>query len=174
MCVIIIVPQGVKTPSRNELQKAFRRNHDGCGLVTRTEYYRTLNFDMFMKHVEKRTIHENMIIHFRWATHGSVRLANCHPFKRGEFYFAHNGILPIASYNDKTDSQILFEKQIIPCIKKYGWGSDELKCDLAYWSHGGSKFAMMHDGEIIKVGNYIEKDGCFYSNLNHIPQRYSI
>jgi predicted glutamine amidotransferase len=34
------------------------------------------------------------IVHVRWATVGSVRLENTHPFHYGEWSFAHNGTLP--------------------------------------------------------------------------------
>lgn len=168
MCEIIIVPKGIPTPSTEELKAAYNRNHDGCGFVCKSHSYHTLHFGAFIRHLKKRDINENLIIHFRLATHGSVCVRNCHPFKKGKYFFAHNGVLPIVSVNDKTDSQICFEQHIYPCIKRYGWGSEELRTEMDLWTNNGSKFALMHNGEIMLSGNYIHRKGCLYSNLHHL------
>lgn len=169
MCVIIVCKRGVPLPPVDELRAAFERNSDGCGFVSETDHYKSLHFSTFMRHLSKRNINENVIIHFRLATHGSVKVTNCHPFYKGGYWFAHNGVLPIASRGDRTDSQICFEKFLYPCIKAFGWSSDELKTEMAYWTHGGSKFAMMHKGELLLSGQFIEYEGRLYSNLLHLP-----
>lgn len=60
------------------------------------------------------------LFHSRWATHGSVRVGNCHPFLVGSNHqtvLAHNGILPKDAHpgkgDDRSDSAILAE-DIIP------------------------------------------------------------
>lgn len=83
-------------------------------------------------------------------------------------WFAHNGVLPIRSINDRTDSQICFSTSIYPVIKEYGWCSEEHIEVMDYWTRNGSKFAMMHNGEVVLSGNFIKRKGCYYSNLNHI------
>jgi hypothetical protein len=171
MCVIIVCKRGVPLPPEEELRDAFRRNPDGCGFVSETDHYKSLHFATFMRHLRRRNINENVIIHFRYATHGSVKVKNCHPFFYNGYWFAHNGVLPIISVNDKTDSQICFEKCLYPVIKKFGWASDEQKCEMAYWTRNGSKFAMMHKGELLLSGNFVEMDGRLYSNLNHIKMK---
>lgn len=168
MCVIIYVPKGVELPSVEELKAAYMRNHDGCGFVSESDNYKSLHFSTFMRKLAKRNINENVIIHFRLATHGTVKVGNCHPFYKGGYWFAHNGVLPIVSENDKTDSQICFERYIYPTIKKYGWGSDEHKRVMDEWTAHGSKFAMMHLGEVLTSGDFIERNGCYYSNLHHL------
>lgn len=90
MCVIIYVPKGVELPSKDELRAAYNRNHDGCGFVSKSDHYRSLNFESFLKRLLKRKIDEDVIIHFRLATHGSVSIKNCHPFRIGDYWFAHN------------------------------------------------------------------------------------
>ena len=35
------------------------------------------------------------------------------------------------------------------------------------WTAKGSKFAMMHNGELLMSGNFKEHDGRLYSNFNH-------
>lgn len=168
MCVIIYVPKGVELPSIEELKAACTRNHHGCGFVSESDNYKSLHFSTFMRRLAKRRIDENVIIHFRLATHGSVKVNNCHPFYKGGFWFAHNGVLPIVSENDKTDSQICFERYIYPTIKKYGWGSDKHIEVMKKWTAYGSKFAMMHKGEVLTSGDFIERNGCYYSNLIHL------
>lgn len=168
MCVIICVPRGVQLPSVAELKAAYLRNHDGCGFVSESDSYHSLHFSAFVRRLMKRDINENVIIHFRLATHGSVRLKNCHPFKKGDYWFAHNGVLPICSEKDKTDSQICFERFIYPVIKRYGWGSKEQRNVMDEWTSHGSKFAMMHDGEVILSGKFIKRNGSLYSNLFHL------
>lgn len=168
MCVIIYVPKGVELPSVEELKAAYMRNHDGCGFVSESDHYKSLHFSTFMRKLAKRKIDESVIIHFRLATHGSIKVKNCHPFYKGGYWFAHNGVLPIVSENDKTDSQICFERYIYPTIKKYGWGSDEHIKVMDKWTAYGSKFAMMHDGEVLTSGNFVERNGCYYSNLIHL------
>lgn len=168
MCVIICVPKGVALPPIEELKAAYMRNHDGCGFVSESDHYKSLHFSTFIRRLMKRNINENVIIHFRLATHGSVSVKNCHPFYKAKYWFAHNGVLPINSENDKTDSQICFERYIYPVIKKYGWGSSEQKQEMARWTSGGSKFAIMHNGEIITSGDFKMRNGCLYSNFHHL------
>lgn len=60
------------------------------------------------------------LFHSRWATHGSVRVGNCHPFLVGKSHqtvLAHNGILPKDAHpkkgDDRSDTAILAE-EILP------------------------------------------------------------
>ncbi len=168
MCVIIVCPKGVALPSTEELKAAYMRNSDGCGFVSDSDHYKSLHFSTFMRRLLKRKIDENVIIHFRLATHGSISLKNCHPFYKGGYWFAHNGVLPICSENDRTDSQICFERFVYPAIKKFGWGSVEHIEEMDKWTARGSKFAMLHDGNILLSGNFIQCGGRYYSNLMHL------
>lgn len=168
MCVIIVCKRGVALPSVDELKAAYRRNHDGCGFVSETSHYKSLHFSTFLRHLMKRDINENVIIHFRLATHGSVSVKNCHPFYKGGYWFAHNGVLPICSERDKTDSQICFERFVYPVVKKKGWGSSQHQEVMDNWTARGSKFAMMHKGEVLTSGRFVEHDGRLYSNLIHL------
>ena len=169
MCVIIIKTAGHKLPSKRELKAAYLRNHDGCGFVSKTAHYKSLDFEDFYSHLKKVPQDENCIIHFRWATHGSVNIGNCHPFydKSTETWFMHNGVLPILPLKGKTDSETAFKRYLVPTIKKYGLYSKELK-DVVSRFIGSSRFALMWHGNIRTFGRYYEYGDCFYSNLNHI------
>lgn len=57
------------------------------------------------------------LFHSRWATHGSIRLANCHPFMvngSNQTVLAHNGILPAEAHpekgDDRSDTRILADE----------------------------------------------------------------
>jgi hypothetical protein len=76
MCVIIVCPKGVALPSVDELKAAYMRNPDGCGFVSESDHYKSLHFSTFIRRLMKRDINENVIIHFRFATHGSVCVKN--------------------------------------------------------------------------------------------------
>lgn len=166
MCVIIYCPKGVATPSLSELRLAFKHNPNGCGFVTKSLHYKTLHFGAFYRQLKKRDINQDLIIHFRFATQGSVSVKNCHPFYNRGYWFAHNGVLPIADNSDRTDSQIYFNKVVRPLISEYGWKSNEVRTELLLMAkRTGSKFVLMHKGEVLKFGNFIKHEGRYYSNL---------
>lgn len=177
MCVIIIRTAGHDLPTKRELKAAFQRNHDGCGFVSESDHYKSLDFEDFYARLKKVPKSENCIIHFRWATHGNVTLANCHPFhdKKSDTWFMHNGVLPLVPYKGKTDSETAFMRYLAPAIQKHGLYSNELRI-IAGNIIGWSKFAFMQNGHIKTFGNFIEHGGCYYSNLHHlnVPLRYAM
>lgn len=170
MCVIIVKQKGVSLPSANELQAAWAHNPHGGGFVCSNGYYwRGMSFKEFYKEFKSHvTVKDACIIHFRFATHGSHKIENCHPFYKDGVYFAHNGILDIQTSNDMTDSETAFRDILLPAIKYYGIHSDTFKTIVANMI-GWSRFAFMIDGRITIFGNWIEDTkGLLWSNLNHI------
>lgn len=169
MCVIIAIPAGVQLPSYEELRSAFQRNPDGAGFVTKTTHYKSMHFGTFYRHLRKRDINEACIIHFRYATHGSVSVKNCHPFYKGGVWFAHNGVLPLPAKHDRPDSYVYFMETIWPAMRKYGYDSPEVGTELALTARRyHSKFATLKNGEMRLYGDFTERNGCYYSNLNHL------
>jgi predicted glutamine amidotransferase len=166
MCVIIVKPAGVKMPSKNVLQMAARYNPDGFGFCTENLMYKSLNFISFMKHLS--IVDDNMacIIHFRYATTGSIKTSNCHPFMCNDTFFAHNGVLKIEARNDKTDSETFFRQYVMPFIRQYSFDSiDRLMNKFDY-----NRFAIMKAGKIKLFGNFQKLEGCYYSNLRFLMQ----
>lgn len=177
MCVIIIKPAGVKMPSNNTLRNAYLANPHGCGFASTNHVFKSLNYAAFIDHLAAVDDSEACIIHFRLATHGSIKRSNCHPFVKNDVYFAHNGILDIQPIGDKTDSETAFIKYIYPTIKNYGLNSAEVDYVINRMI-GFSKFAIMRSGsrEVKTYGCFIEQpDGCLYSNLRFltVDRRYS-
>lgn len=171
MCIIIAKPQGAKLPPYRILKNCALRNPDGFGFATVDGCYHFMNFDTFYRCLlEEAENKQSMIIHFRWATHGSVGLANCHPFRDDltGVSFAHNGILSIEPYKDMTDSETAFRWLYVPKIREFGLDSDELRYEV-YNTIGYSRFAFLgHDSEIRCYGHFYDFGGCYYSNPNFL------
>lgn len=175
MCVIIVKKRGVALPEYDILKAAHRANPHGCGFAALTENgltsYKSLKFNKFYKRLlQVADIENDVIIHFRFATHGSKCPANCHPFanKDKTLYFAHNGVLPIRSINDKTDSEILFKSVLAPTAARYGLRSQTFD-DVAAMVVGSSKFAFLDADGVKTVGDYSSREGVLYSNLRFMP-----
>lgn len=171
MCVIIYKPAGRKLPSIDILDKAYRRNPHGCGLVSPSVFYKGLSYASFKKYLNECSKEEPLLIHFRYATHGSVKKSNCHPFydKETETYFMHNGIIGyITPLKDKTDSECAFRQILQPYIERYGLDSLKFN-DIANRIIGGnSKFAFIHRANVKLFGEFFNFQNCYFSNLRFL------
>ena len=167
MCIIIAKPQGASMPPYRILENCARRNPDGFGFATVDGVYKTMKFDTFIKHLYDWTTDDDAIlIHFRYATHGSCKRSNCHPFRDDEtgVSFAHNGVLNIVPHGDMTDSETAFRGLILPKIRDYGLDSDEVFNEIEDII-GGSRFAFLGPDSLIRLyGNFYDFAGCMYSN----------
>lgn len=178
MCVIIVKKAGEQLPSKSFLKKAAIANRDGCGFATSSGvYFRSVFFEDFYRvFMEKARVEDDIVIHFRWATHGSVKTSNCHPFKgKGAdgqpIFFAHNGVLPIASENDMTDSEIEFRKYILPVLRDEGGFTDLMKLYLEEEAEG-SRFAFVNHDGLHLVGEFINYKGLLLSNTRFLGYSY--
>ena len=167
MCVIIVKPMGIEMPSKNELKKAARQNPHGFGFVSSNGLFvKTMDFDEFYNALQGVGKQDACIMHLRIATHGSRKPENCHPFKKGNIYFAHNGILDIRPHGDMTDSETAFQDILYPAAIEYGLDSPEFAL-VVKKIIGRSKFAFMQNGRVWLFGRFIELNGLYYSNLYH-------
>lgn len=175
MCVITYIPAGVETPQNSLFWRIYQCNPHGIGIATPAGINRTLSFKQFIKQIKHRNIDDPCIIHFRFATHGSVSIKNCHPFYDHQtgITFAHNGVLPIPSRNDRTDSEIFFRDTALPLFNAYGVLSDKALYQIDQQRHG-SRFIFMHGSQVIMQGDYTQIDGVYYSNTRflHTPLYY--
>lgn len=170
MCILIVKPQGANVPPTKALRKCALRNNHGFGFATANGIFKTLSFDEFIARLHEVKQEEAAIIHFRYATHGSICEANCHPFKDEAtgVAFAHNGVLPIKAEDDMTDSETAFRRRFAPKIEKHGLYSRSLAQSVNRII-GASKFAFIDDeGNLKTFGTFIEYDGCYYSNYQFL------
>ena len=177
MCVISYIPANVPTPGNNIIRAMYLTNPHGIGFCTPTAYYRGLNYQAFLRALKRRKIGEPCIMHFRLATHGSIRRGNCHPFHDGEtgVYFAHNGVLSVTPTGDRTDSETAFRGNFMPVIRRFGLQSSHVD-DVAFWLAGtnGSKFAFMQGSNVRLFGDFTLYDGVYYSNLRFLYRLHGV
>ena len=85
MCILIIKPNGVMTPSESTLKTCFERNPDGAGfsynkngkIILKKGF---MTFDSFKKAVEKIPITSSALIHCRITTSGGTKPELTHPY----------------------------------------------------------------------------------------------
>ena len=168
MCVLVFVKAGNPLPSYKDLMAMHKANPHGMGFASKSVHYKGMNFVKFYTKLQFVPKDENIIIHFRYATHGSIGAKNCHPFKRGSMWFAHNGILDVTPQDDMTDSETAFRNILYPVAKKYGLNSNELR-DSVEGIIGYSKFAFLDkEGNVTLFGRFQEYKGMLCSNLNWV------
>ena len=168
MCCILYIPAGIETPAISILESIYLSNRHGIGFADSDGHNcKTLSFNYFTKAIQKRDRTASCIIHFRLATHGSVSRANCHPFfdKESGLWFAHNGVLPIESHDDMTDSEIFFRELFLPKLEILGWDCRKL-WDYVERGRGSSRFVFMRGTEAKLMGMWHCIDGVYYSNLH--------
>ena len=124
MCLAIVKPLGV-VPNWRYLENGFKKNKDGAGFAVAVNG-RVESHKGFFTFAEFRAAFEPhcrraALIHFRWATHGKVDGANCHPFTviKDRLAVIHNGVLNISTEDDKSksDTQHFVDKVLRPMAK---------------------------------------------------------
>lgn len=166
MCVLIVKNKGVKMPSQNILAACASANPHGFGIATPNGVFKTLNVDEFLSVCEKITPDTPAIIHCRYATHGSIKTENCHPFECKDWIFAHNGVLDITPKNDMTDSETAFLQIFLPLILVNGIANRNVRKVIEFVRGYGSKFAFMNKktAKIYTFGEFTDIKGAKFSN----------
>lgn len=188
MCIISVSRKATNKIKDLTIDTMGNSNPHGFGFAyvkdKKIKIYKTMSLKDFKeKFSEINGVYPN-IAHYRYATHGTKNTNNCHPFlsKDKRFAFMHNGIIdeslaPNKKNEDKTDSQIFFEKCIYPIIKEFetnnegNFNEDDIELlqnilDI-YAKETYSRFAIICiDGTIISTNNFIKDDGIEYSNTS--------
>lgn len=121
MCVIIYKPANVTLPTQ-ELEQAYWQNTDGVGIAVRTAgkiHVKKHVWSLAEFMTEWQMVAEQeVLLHFRYATLGTVSAANCHPFVVGPLVVAHNG--HIHGYGDKhiSDTRHWCDQWLAPLVRK--------------------------------------------------------
>lgn len=171
MCVIIYKPKET-TLLLKTVEDAWEQNPDGAGFAARVgKHGRWMIRKGFMKLGDFKDAvmgyqFNEMILHFRIATHGSVNPENTHPFynERGESsVLFHNGILSeFGNRTNLSDSKDFFDRVV-----------SKLEDEAAFHvlnmaaSTNSSKFAFIgHSGKVYLSGDWSKHEGLEVSNLN--------
>lgn len=178
MCIAISKPAG-KIISEEILRNCFVANPDGAGFAVKgaTEgevdvYKGYMTFQSFYE-AFKPFQEQAAIIHFRIATHGSVKPENCHPFMvNNGLAFIHNGIInnvtgKVNHLEDEVDTNA-FNRLYLQHLPDRFY-RDRVLCDLVGNYIGYSKLAFINaQGELSIINE--EKgewsDGVWYSNTS--------
>jgi len=189
MCVIALSPIGNKL-DKSTLTDMWNTNSDGAGISfideTKTiRTYKTLDKDDFVKIAlsvfDKYSVSSPILVHCRIATHGSVCLANTHPFNvDNHTVMAHNGIIDCVETPDTSD--ISDTRMFINTWLRYmrpTWLDDQYMLEYVGDIIGWSKLAFLTTNPNLRKQWYIvnEKegswlDGTWFSNTNHCGISY--
>jgi len=171
MCVIIHKPKN-KTISKKVLLSAWESNSDGAGISVNINntiqvIKGLMTFKAFFE-VYQELKDLELIIHFRYATHGAKIPEFTHPFKiqathcpepifTTDKVLHHNGVLNEFGSKDLSDTVDYINKILskIPC--------DNVKARML--SKESSKFVIHSTNQIIKIGKFDEHKGSYFSNL---------
>jgi len=191
MCVIVAKPSGIKMPTEDQITDMWYTNPDGAGFMYEkngTVFIRKgfMHLQDFLDAIDqlgkKNDLQElPLVMHFRITTHGGTRPENCHPFpitdsvgvltkldSKTKLGVAHNGIIPITPRKDISDTMEYILTQLAPlhrAVPRFYANKDLM--EMVY-NAVHSKLAFLTDkGEIFTVGDFQERDGILYSNLNH-------
>lgn len=175
MCQLIVKREGLSI-DRETLACAFRDNPDGAGFVARLDngslvcrkgFFDFASFYAAYLHYEAC----DLLIHFRFATHGEVSKANCHPFQVApDCYVGHNGVLSAFTplpHDLRSDTRIFCEEFLAPKLTRHAFTAlqEESISERIYTALGTSKLAFLtSEGFLIYNEQFGEWDeGVWYS-----------
>ena len=174
MCLAIHKPKG-KTIPEHYLMEGMANNKDGAGFCYFDGYKVVIEkgfftWKEFIKAYNKIKQYE-CLIHFRWATHGSICQANCHPFESFDgSAVIHNGILSIKAIGDLTDTQTFVDFILTPILEQGVKPESPAFHYLMEQSINTSKvLIMLKTGKVIIYNERLghEEKGVWYSNSTY-------
>lgn len=175
MCIAILKTKD-KTLTKETMKICAKNNPDGCGFsyvdnkgTLVIEKY--MDFEEFWESFRHKQYQKTMLIHFRIATHGSVVVDNCHPFKlNNKMALIHNGI--ISGYGSKKDNVSDTRDFISKVIGNISWKmwKNPSFIKLVGDAIGSSKLAILDNKENYYIvnedlGEWV--DGVWYSNNSY-------
>lgn len=140
MCLITYAPKGANTLNWTTLKYSYTRmNGDGFGIswfnyeTGLWEVWRSMRSHRLDAAVDKIPQDVPLVIHQRFATHGSKTMVNCHPFEVGETgaFLFHNGTIKgtradyypttkNSKHEDISDTRAYIEDELAPMLGAIG------------------------------------------------------
>lgn len=166
MCLIIYNQTGKKIPS-HILDNAEDLNPDGFGITFLDTFETVRSMDYEEARILSAT-NRPFVAHYRYATVGSVKKKNCHPFpfknEGVKYVLFSNGTVAGLGDKKKTDTQAVAE--MLAEMPKQYWQSMLAMTETRFAIAG-------EDGEVITSGLWHEREGIYYSKANCFPERKS-
>lgn len=178
MCQILHHRPHATPVSLNVFYELAKSNPDGMGLAYWTPkrgqvtVFKTLSGvkDLYMRYYNAAKAGHEVLVHWRFTTHGDTTVSNCHPFPlpNGGVLF-HNGMLSIEPTGRKSDTATLS----LDCVR---WGMDPFDSDtkralsaqrlLTALSESSRLIALSAQGEIWRCGDWVDDIEAGYSWAN--------
>jgi len=183
MCIIIHKPAGV-TLKESLYETCFTGNPHGAGF-SYVEDGKLHIEKGFFSHAAlmsgmKNHHHRDLVVHYRFATHGAQDARNCHPWPVTDchegFSFAihHNGILDHRSTKVTSDTGCFVEDILDPLLRRDPWFlQHEYGVTLLENMIGSHNKMVIHrsDGAVFFLNREagVEDLGCWFSNFGYEP-----
>jgi glutamine amidotransferase len=173
MCLAIYKPKGVEI-SKAYYRNGYSENRDGCGFAFarngRIECYKGFtSFSDFWQAIKPLQGKHAMLVHFRFATHGDKTTSNVHPIliANGKIAVIHNGVIPIKTTGNDSDTVTFARDVLAPCFKRFSWRDATLKYLVETSIGSGNKIVALNaQGDVVifnEASGHWHK-GSWYSN----------
>jgi predicted glutamine amidotransferase len=179
--------------TEEEFKNSWNSNPDGGGfmyfndakeIVIEKSMLYTEMYRKYYDAIEKYSDSSPFAVHFRIATHGSVNIDNCHPFRASAHTAVmHNGIIPVLmEKKDKRSDTRVFVQEYMSRLPAT-WLDDDYLFSMVEQFVGGSKLIIMTNDPKLESYLYIlnEKDGHWneektkwYSNRSYCNSSSSV
>jgi Glutamine amidotransferases class-II len=177
MC-LAIVKKANATLDPEEMKEASISNPHGFGVAwtdgKRLRCFKTMKKTELFDRLKKIVAYP-AIVHFRFATHGTKSVENCHPFRINKSTaMIHNGIIDIKCHDATRSDTWHFVEDVVKPLEAMSRGqfisSPEGQEMMAKYIGSGSKLCFLNwKGEIVIVNESAGhwRDNVWYSNCSY-------
>lgn len=178
MCIIFHKPKNIILPNE-VLENCWKSNPHGAGFMVAKDNKLIVNKGFFSleEFINAYDVYktENIVAHFRWATHGNKDTNNCHPFVVNEnLAFAHNGVIHGIHKTGSVNSDTWhFNEEIIkPLVNEFpnAWKHKTLKFLLQEKIGKTNKLVFLSADGSVSIYNEERGEkayGCWFSNVDY-------
>lgn len=183
MCLIIDSPAGTIV-DRRLLANGISDNPDGWGIMSAADGSIIIDRGMSPRkftNALNRHHGRDLTVHFRWATHGSKNVDNCHPFifGGGRYALVHNGIMSVPTiHKNMSDTRHFVNYILEPMLtgRPELFGTDYFASILEDMIGRNNKLVILRNDNtrmIINRDEGLDHQGCWLSNAHSLPKRAS-
>lgn len=190
MCVIVHKERGKDLPSNEIIEKCFKKNPDGSGILLHRSGTKVIeihkgfmkldDFNTALKDLNVRK-EDDLVLHFRITTSGGTSPENCHPFPISSnvedlkatrintpLAFVHNGVLGKGDADLKISDTQVFVKDVMARKEiENHLDNEEVQKVIEKMAEGQRFFVADAEKDIFKrFGTWHESEGLWFSNLN--------
>lgn len=184
MCIIVAIPRSTPIDSET-LYFCWEENPDGAGFSYYSKslqkvqvnkgFMRYKNLYKELKNINISVSNEfmefehNLVIHFRWATHGGISKAMTHPFeivgkKKELIAFHHNGMIPGFGSVAVSDTADFTAKILVPLARSLSKPRFKAACEALTELISSRTCFHFPDGSFHLHGRWKKIDGIWFSS----------